>query len=360
MDETIEILKKIGVKEINKTTKISVNKIEDILEKRFSNIQRVRVVGFLKILEREYKVDLSHWLKEYDESFVVEADTTEEMPSLKAEHPTSNLYLDTQKQRDDLIEERKKQIISKKRFYILLVVVVVVLGGYFIIKSFYGHSDTQITTEPTQSTSIAQDDENQASAISKIQNQDDDNQKDITNTPSKATSSATSTSSTTSTSSVASSGPASTSPASNNEPKKQDIAPLKQTSSEASPTQKEATKPTQESSSAPSASISPLATDNSNAQEGEILVIPKKSLWVEVIDLDTNEKKQTIIQDEYPIKTGSDRLLISFGHGELTIQNNDERVDYDKSYPLRFLYTPKDGLKHIRYSKYLELSGQEQ
>lgn len=331
MDEAIEILKKIGVKEINKTTKISVNKIEDILEKRFSNIQRVRVVGFLKILEREYKVDLSEWLKEYDASFVVEVDTSNESNPPIVEHPVSNLYLDTQKQKDDLIAERKKQVISKKRFYILIAVVIVVLGGYFIFKSFSHHSDVEVVNQPTQNTDIKEEDADESSVISAIDNQNNAIEKDNpTNIPSDK---------------------------SKDEQKKENIPQPKQTSPEVSTAQNQ---PTQATQSASTSLANVAQEDNSNIQEGEILVIPKRSLWVEVIDLNTNDKNQTIIQDEYPIKTGSDKLLISFGHGELTIQNNDERVEYDKSYPLRFLYTPQDGLKQIRYSKYLELSGQDQ
>lgn len=331
MDEAIEILKKIGVKEINKTTKISVNKIEDILEKRFSNIQRVRVVGFLKILEREYKVDLSEWLKEYDASFVVEVDTSNESNPSIVEHPVSNLYLDTQKQKDDLIAERKKQVISKKRFYILIAVVIVVLGGYFIFKSFSHHSDVEVVNQPTQNTDIKEEDADESSVISAIDNQNNAIEKENpTNIPSNK---------------------------SKDEQKKENIPQPKQTSPEVSTAQNQ---PTQATQSASTSLANVAQEDNSNIQEGEILVIPKRSLWVEVIDLNTNDKNQTIIQDEYPIKTGSDKLLISFGHGELTIQNNDERVEYDKSYPLRFLYTPKDGLKQIRYSKYLELSGQDQ
>lgn len=331
MDEAIEILKKIGVKEINKTTKISINKIEDILEKRFSNIQRVRVVGFLKILEREYKVDLSGWLKEYDESFVVEVDTSDESNSSIVEHPISNLYLDTQKQKDDLIAERKKQIISKNRFYILIIAVIVVLGGYFIFKNFSHHSNVEVATEPTQSIDTRQDNIDEASVVSAIESQDNGVQED------------------------------NSAKTSSNQPKntqeKESIPQPKQTLPKVGVAQNQ---PPQDTQSVSTSLPEVTQEDNSNIQEGEILVIPKRSLWVEVIDLDTNEKKQTIIQDEYPIKTGSDKLLISFGHGELTIQNNDERVDYDKSYPLRFLYTPQDGLKQIRYSKYLELSGQDQ
>lgn len=65
LDEQLEYLKGIGIKEINKTTRLTTNKIDDILQKRFDKIESVRAKGFISILEREYGLDLSAWLKEY-------------------------------------------------------------------------------------------------------------------------------------------------------------------------------------------------------------------------------------------------------------------------------------------------------
>ena len=65
LDEQLEYLKGIGIKEINKTTRLATNKIDDILQKRFDKIEDVRAKGFVSMLEREYGLDLSDWLKEY-------------------------------------------------------------------------------------------------------------------------------------------------------------------------------------------------------------------------------------------------------------------------------------------------------
>lgn len=65
LDEQLEYLKGLGVKEINKATKLATNKIEDILYKRFDKIDSVRAKGFITMLEREYSLNLSMWLKEY-------------------------------------------------------------------------------------------------------------------------------------------------------------------------------------------------------------------------------------------------------------------------------------------------------
>ena len=52
--DCLEKLQQIGIKKINQETRISVGVLENILEKRFDKIQRVWVVGFLPILERQY------------------------------------------------------------------------------------------------------------------------------------------------------------------------------------------------------------------------------------------------------------------------------------------------------------------
>ena len=68
LDEELAKLKAIGLNEICKTTKLASSKIEDVLEKRFDKIDRVRAKGFIAILEREYNVDLRDWITLWQES----------------------------------------------------------------------------------------------------------------------------------------------------------------------------------------------------------------------------------------------------------------------------------------------------
>ncbi|PAF42603.1 hypothetical protein [Helicobacter sp. 11S03491-1] len=308
MEEAIEILKKIGIKEIQKTTKISASKLEDILQKRFSNLQRVRVVGFLKILEREYKVDLSEWLKEYDENVFTQLEERQNIGiPHPVEHPLNNLDLDTQKPIDDLIAERKKQLISKKRFYISLIIVVIILGGYFVYKNIFSNSpgNTSIhqkTTNITPSSPPNLQNNQQEEALTQAQSEQ-------------------------------------TQQASDHESEK---SAQKVPSSEIS--------------------IPPEASDLKSQESSmgdEIIIGSDKSLWIEVIDLQNNQKYQKIIEGTYGIKITSDKLVISFGHGEFSMQLDDKTTAYHNSYPMRFLYTSKDGIKQIKYSQYLKLTGQE-
>lgn len=54
-----DILEEHSLKNISKKTNISEENIENILEKKFENIDRVKTMGFLSIIEREFNADLS-------------------------------------------------------------------------------------------------------------------------------------------------------------------------------------------------------------------------------------------------------------------------------------------------------------
>lgn len=65
LEAVIQRLKAIGIKQIKEDTHLDARKIEDILEKRFESLDYVRAKGFINIIEKQYKVNLSAWLEEY-------------------------------------------------------------------------------------------------------------------------------------------------------------------------------------------------------------------------------------------------------------------------------------------------------
>ena len=85
MEEALNRLRGIGIEQISKATKLATSKIEDVLEKRFDRLDRTRARGFVHILEREYKVDLSEWLEEYDR-FYSPSTLEDKSSSLKTEN----------------------------------------------------------------------------------------------------------------------------------------------------------------------------------------------------------------------------------------------------------------------------------
>ena len=91
-------LEKIGLSEVSKRTHIEVENLLFIINKDFEKLGRVKAIGFIKILEREYKLDLANWREEYEEYY--------------QEHKNEK--------NDELFivvkdENKRKKIISKKR-----------------------------------------------------------------------------------------------------------------------------------------------------------------------------------------------------------------------------------------------------
>lgn len=65
MTDTLEQLKTYDIKTIHAKTRISSQSIEELLKHNFSTFPRVRFLGFVAIVEREFHVDLSSYKEEY-------------------------------------------------------------------------------------------------------------------------------------------------------------------------------------------------------------------------------------------------------------------------------------------------------
>ncbi|NWF67076.1 MAG: hypothetical protein HXX81_06370 [Campylobacterales bacterium] len=63
--DNLEKLKEIGADKIAKDTHLSKDIIIAILNKNYDNPNIVKTIGFIKILEHEYQVDLSQWISDY-------------------------------------------------------------------------------------------------------------------------------------------------------------------------------------------------------------------------------------------------------------------------------------------------------
>lgn len=61
-----EQLAKLDPIEVSQRTYISVDEFKAIVDKRFDMFGRTKATGFMKILQREYDLDLSDWMDEYE------------------------------------------------------------------------------------------------------------------------------------------------------------------------------------------------------------------------------------------------------------------------------------------------------
>ncbi len=65
LEESVDYLKKIGLKKVSNKTFINEEDLGSFLEGDFTNINRTKALGFIKILEREYPVNLQELRQAY-------------------------------------------------------------------------------------------------------------------------------------------------------------------------------------------------------------------------------------------------------------------------------------------------------
>ncbi len=284
LDKNLQILKEVGVTEICKATKIASKNIHSILEKRYESLSRVHARGFIQILEREYKIDLSAWMKEFDKVCVFKEGVSEEKnqetdPEETAKKPLK-VELDYSINQANTSLSKKS---SKWKPFVLVIGVIVIVLAVVII----------------QNSSSLKEEKERESAIksgTKKSSFDDAN--------------------------LAEENKLEPTPKLEEKPKEQD----KQ--------EKEAIK----------------------EYPNTIYIIPKRDIWVEVIDLDEKKNSfQKVFKKSYSLETKNHRLLLRFGHGHLSLKNNHQEQNYNDSKTRRFLYEPAKGLTLINEAQYKEL-----
>ncbi len=284
LDKNLQILKEVGVAEICKATKIASKNIHSILEKRYESLSRVHARGFIQILEREYKIDLSAWMKEFDKACTFKEGVSEEQnqetdPEEKTKNP---LKVEIDYSINQANTSLSKKSSKWKPFILVLGVIVIVLAVVII-----------------QNSSSLKEERGQESTIKS--------------------------------------------------------GTKKSSSNKTNPTEENKPEPT------PKLEEKPKEQDK---QEKEVIkedpntiyIIPKKDIWVEVIDLDEKKNSfQKVFKKNYSLETKNHRLLLRFGHGHLSLKNNHQEQEYNDGKTKRFLYEPNKGLTLINEAQYKEL-----
>ncbi|GAA7169936.1 hypothetical protein HpBGD53_10470 [Helicobacter pylori] len=284
LDKNLQILKEVGVAEICKATKIASKNIHSILEKRYESLSRVHARGFIQILEREYKIDLSAWMKEFDKACTFKESVSEEQnqetdPEEKTKNP---LKVEIDYSINQANTSLSKKSSKWKPFVLVLGVVVIILAVVII-----------------QNSSSLKEERGQESAIKS--------------------------------------------------------GTKKNSFNKANPTEENKPEPT------PKLEEKPKEQDKQEKEAikedpNTIYIIPKKDVWVEVIDLDEKKNSfQKVFKKNYSLETKNHRLLLRFGHGHLSLKNNHQEQEYNDGKTKRFLYEPNKGLTLINEAQYKEL-----
>ncbi|RKV01610.1 sialidase [Helicobacter pylori] len=284
LDKNLQILKEVGVAEICKATRIASKNIHSILEKRYESLSRVHARGFIQILEREYKIDLSAWMKEFDKACTFKEGVSEEQnQETDLEEKTKNpLKVEIDYSINQANTSLSKKSSKWKPFVVVLGVVVIILAVVII-----------------QNSSSLKEERERENAIKS--------------------------------------------------------GTKKNSSNKVNPTEENKPEPT------PKLEEKPKEQDKQEKEAikedpNTIYIIPKKDIWVEVVDLDEKKNSfQKVFKKNYSLETKNHRLLLRFGHGHLSLKNNHQEQEYNDGKTKRFLYEPNKGLTLINEAQYKEL-----
>ncbi|RAX57789.1 hypothetical protein CCZ01_04905 [Helicobacter monodelphidis] len=131
-EKALEFLRQEGVEKIHKQTYIALFKIEAVLDRDYEQFDKVTAQGFIRILEREYNIDLSGWMDDYDRY-------CQEHGLFKADEYDSPSLIDVNVKID-----RYEKHTSSKWLNIAIATIVVVLGGSYYIFNVYGNTYDEI------------------------------------------------------------------------------------------------------------------------------------------------------------------------------------------------------------------------
>ncbi|WP_066388541.1 hypothetical protein [Helicobacter himalayensis] len=346
LDEQLAYLSEIGLKEISKTTKLTTNKIDDILQKRFDKIDKVRAKGFITILEREYNLNLSEWLREYMIFLNKESAPAQNDPQSPIAQIDLNTHIKNQEKQQSTqsqttkplenihslkLPEKKQNTQSKPRtqktkkitknnplIFVLLIALTLSVVGYFAYRVFWDNTkeQRQITfnskkpSKPTSNIEFATTQEN-------TQQENVDSQKEYDGIYVDY----------------------STLPDSQDSKNTQDSINSQELNSQ---------------NAESSAHAQTLAQDLQNqALSQQLTLIPNSQLWVGIIEVESQKathfnltKKQEFTLDK--------PLVFVFGHSDFTSILDGENFTHKTRNFVRFYFDGSE-LKEINYTTYKQL-----
>ena len=302
----LENLKEIGVKEISRKTHIEPTFLQYIFDKNFEKLSRLNIRGYAKILQREYGVDLSELLAEYDafmqENTPDDSHKTKVSPKIASYTP------------DDITNQRQG---GGSGFFFWIVILAIIGGGAYYFDA-YKYVQNFIATLNEDNTSVSY---SQSSIVNEVKKNIIDTNVTITQNTPKIEANA---------SSVKISAPAEQNASAN-------VSNLEQPAIRQEPAQP-----------------APKVEENLTKPLNEAIIMPKQKVWIGIINLENGQKVSSDTSKDVSINLDQ-RQLVVCGNGNIELKIGDKVTKYNPSRPARFLVENGD-MKFLTYDEFVEMN----
>ena len=303
----LENLKEIGIKEISRKTHIEPTFLQYIFDKNFEKLSRLNIKGYAKILQREYGVDLSELLAEYDafmqENTPDDSHKTKVSPKIASYTP------------DDITNQRQG---GGSGFFFWIIILAIIAGGAYYFDA-YKYVQNFIASLNEDNTSVSY---SQSSIVNEVKKNIIDTNVTISQNTPKIDANA---------SSVKISAPA-----------EQNVT--------VSPTSvdQNALKPSM------AAQPAPKVEQNVTKPLNEAIITPKQRVWIGIINLENGQKTSSDTSKSVNINLDQ-RQLVVCGNGNIELKIGDKVTKYNPSRPARFLVENGD-MKFLTYDEFVEMN----
>lgn len=302
----LENLKEIGIKEISRKTHIEPTFLQYIFDKNFEKLSRLNIRGYAKILQREYGVDLSELLAEYDafmqENTPDDSHKTKVSPKIASYTP------------DDITNQRQG---GGSGFFFWIIILAIIGGGAYYFDA-YKYVQNFIATLNEDNTSVSY---SQSSIVNEVKKNIIDTNVTITQNAPKIEANS---------SSVKISAPAEQNASTN-------VSNLEQNAPKV-----EAVQP------------APKVEQNVTKPLNEAIITPKQRVWIGIINLENGQKTSSDTSKSVNINLDQ-RQLVVCGNGNIELKIGDKVTKYNPSRPARFLVENGD-MKFLTYDEFVELN----
>ena len=303
----LENLKEIGIKEISRKTHIEPTFLQYIFDKNFEKLSRLNIKGYAKILQREYGVDLSELLAEYDafmqENTPDDSHKTKVSPKIASYTP------------DDITNQRQG---GGSGFFFWIIILAIIAGGAYYFDAYkYVHNFIASLNEDNTSVSYSQ-----SSIVNEVKKNIIDTNVTISQNTPKIDANA---------SSVKISAPA------------EQNVPVSPASVD-----QNALKPSM------AAQPAPKVEQNVTKPLNEAVITPKQRVWIGIINLENGQKTSSDTSKSVNINLDQ-RQLVVCGNGNIELKIGDKVTKYNPSRPARFLVENGD-MKFLTYDEFVEMN----
>lgn len=330
----IDELQKIGIDKVSAKTRITQDKLQNIIDFKYDAFDKTRARGFVQIIQREFGIDLSEWFAAYNDYHSAPTEQTEEASEGNDEIARQiNIPIESDK-------KDKSYIV----LIVLLIVLVVLFMSFFIYNNFISPSTS---TKPTSQSTLTPLQEIQRNkndlAREEAQNVVDlsINQVDSSVNPSE------------------NSADLGANPNQNAQDSKVDSNIENSANLSANLSANTANPSVNQSTANPNPPTT-IAQTTIATQTEELVITPNEPLWVGIIDLKSRRKKQLNIDARHSITLDGDKIIRT-GHSYFSVSSGTnfakQYIGGDNKY---FLYKMDGGLSEISKAEFLELNKGEE